>query len=118
MRGTVIKWIPPAVLLLAVCLPAAGCHAPRNSPADSVSILLTKDGLHTVEVALELYKKEYGAYPETLDEILMKKGITEREVIEDGWDREYRYIKMGPEYVLFSMGRDGKAYTDDDIYPD
>jgi len=117
----VIKSIIAVLLLTGVCsapAAAAGFRAPRNSPADSVSTLVTKDGLDTVEVALKLYKKEYGEYPETLEEILIKKGIAERDVIEDGWGREYRYIKMGEVYELFSMGRDGKPYTNDDIYPD
>ncbi len=115
----VIKSIIAVLLLTGVyTAPAAGFRAPRNSPADSVSTLVTRDGLDTVEVALELYRKEYGEYPETLDEILIKKGIAERDVIEDGWGREYRYIKIHDAYELFSMGRDGKPYTNDDIYPD
>ena len=121
----VIRSIVAVLLLTAVCsataaavAAAAGFRAPRNSPADSVSTLVTKDGLDTVEVALKLYRKEYGEYPETLEEILIKKGIAERDVIEDGWGREYRYIKMGESYELFSMGRDGRPYTNDDIYPD
>ncbi len=68
-------------------------------------------------LALEGYKEEYGEYPEILDQILIQKNITEKEVIQDAWGREYRYFRIADGYVLFSLGRDGKPLTDDDIYP-
>jgi hypothetical protein len=101
-------------LLLASFL--GGCN-PKGSPADSVNVLITKSGLKVMVLALEGYKMEYGEYPEILDQLLMRKNITEREVIQDAWGREYRYVKIAGGYVLFSLGRDGKPFTDDDIYP-
>jgi hypothetical protein len=93
-----------------------GCN-PKGSPGDSVNILITKSGLKVMVVALEGYREEYREYPEILDQILIRKNITEREVIQDAWGRDYRYVKIADGYVLFSLGRDGKPFTDDDIYP-
>jgi len=103
-------------LFLAVLLSAVACNA-KGTPKDSVNILITKDGLKTMQIALELYKNEFGKYPETLEEILRYKGITEQQIIEDAWGREYHYLRLGKTYVLFSKGRDGKSFTEDDIYP-
>ncbi len=89
----------------------------RGSPKNSVNTIITRDGLKTMRIALELYREEEGEYPNVLEEILLKKGITERSVIEDAWGRDYQYHKLGTGYVIFSKGRDGKPYTSDDIYP-
>lgn len=90
----------------------------KLSPKNSVNTLITKDGLKALVIGLDLYKKEFGEYPNTLEEFLRNKNITDRQVIEDGWGREYHYTKMGDQYVLFSNGSDGKPFTDDDIYPE
>jgi hypothetical protein len=105
-----------ASMYLIIALLLFSCNG-KESPRGSVNAIITRDGLKTMQVALELYKKEHGEYPELLEEILINKGITDRSIIKDAWGREYYYIKLGSGYVIFSKGHDGKPYTDDDIYP-
>jgi hypothetical protein len=107
-------------LLLSVSL--VGCDRGEGgrsySPRDSVNRLITRDGLETMTIALELYEREFGAYPETLEEILHYKNIDQESVIQDAWGREYHYVKLGDTYVLFSKGKDWEPFTDDDLYPE
>ncbi len=92
-----------------------GCKA--RTSKDTVNVFITREGFKTVILALELYKKEFGEYPETLDELLKRKGISDRSIIEDAWGRPYYYVKLKNGYKIFSMGPDGKPFTKDDIYP-
>lgn len=109
-----------AMLFLLLCLlvpppPAAG----RGSTVqEDVNRLITRDGLRTMQIALELYRRETGAYPRTLEEILRRKNITDRSVIQDAWGNPYHYTLLNGEYQLFSVGADGKAFTGDDIHPE
>ncbi|MGQ9615787.1 MAG: type II secretion system protein GspG [Spirochaetota bacterium] len=105
-----------ACMFLIITLIIISCNG-KESPEGSVNVLITRDGLKTMQVALELYKEEHGEYPDLLEEIIIKKGITDRSVIKDAWGREYQYHKLGTGYVIFSKGYDGKPYTEDDIYP-
>jgi len=107
-------------LLLLTILPCVVLHSSCNSKGttkDIVNAHITRESLKNVQIALELYSKEFGSYPETLDELLIRKGITERSIIEDAWGRTYHYVKIGDSYNLFSTGRDGKPFTSDDIHP-
>lgn len=105
------------LLVLAVLLLAAGGRKP-STVEDSVNRLITMDGLRTMQIALELYRKEFGHYPESLEDILRYKNISERQVIEDAWGHQYHYVRLKDQYVLFSVGKDGKPFTGDDIYPE
>jgi len=84
---------------------------------DTVNAFITKDIFKNIILALELYKKEFGEYPKTLDELLQRKGINDRTIIEDAWGREYYYVRIKYSYKIFSLGPDGKAFTKDDLYP-
>jgi len=105
------------ILSIAISILVMSCGK-KTSPKNSVNRLITIDGLKTMVIGLDLYKNEFGDYPDSLEEFLRNKNIADRNVIEDGWGREYHYTKMGDHYVLFSYGSDGKPFTDDDIYPD
>jgi hypothetical protein len=87
----------------------------KGTTKDAVNILITRDGLKNMELALDLYKQKYGEYPVSLDELLVKSGIEETSIIEDAWGRNYHYLKIRESYELFSVGRDGKPYTKDDV---
>jgi hypothetical protein len=117
-RRTILLLFTAGVLfgLLFGCDREEGARS--YSPRDSVNRLITRDGLKAMTIALELYKQEFGAYPDTLEEILRNKDIDDESVIHDAWGREYHYVKLGGEYSLFSPGKDGKPFTDDDIYPE
>lgn len=90
----------------------------KGTTTDSVNVLITRDSLKNVKLGLELYKAEFGEYPRTLDEFVLRKEITDRSVIEDAWGNDYHYVRLNGEYILFSNGRDNKPYTTDDIHPE
>lgn len=104
-----------SIIIILILLVSCG---KKTSPKNSVNRLITIDGLKTIVIGLDLYKKEFGDYPDSLGEFLRDKNIADRKVIEDGWGREYHYTKTGDRYVLFSNGSDGKPFTDDDIHPE
>ena len=107
------------VVIMLICIALAflflGCDS-KGTTKDIVNAHITRNSLKNVMIALELYKNEFGEYPMTLDELLMRKGITERSIIEDAWERTYHYVKIEATYVLFSKGRDGKPFTSDDVH--
>jgi hypothetical protein len=105
-----------ALICISLALLFSGCDS-KGTTKDVVNAHITRNSLDNMRIALELYKDEYGEYPLTLDELLMRKGITERSIIEDAWGRTYHYIKIEDTYRLFSKGRDGKPFTSDDIHP-
>ena len=116
MMGTIKK----CLFSLTILIPALGFLSncsPASTPKDNVNALITKDGLKNIEIALKLYRREFGEYPVTLDELLIKMGITRKNIIEDGWGRKYYYLKVNDSYNLFSVGKDKKAHTQDDIHP-
>jgi len=104
------------LLTVTVVLSVPSCNS-KGTAKDTVNAFVTRESLKNVIIALELYRKEFGEYPKTLDELLLKKGIKERDIIEDAWGRTYHYVRTDDSYVIFSMGHDGKPYTKDDIYP-
>jgi hypothetical protein len=101
-------------------MPIAGIYSAeagtRGTPKDSVNILITRDTLKNITIGLELYRQEYGEYPKTLDEFLSRKGITDKDIAKDGWGNPLYYTRLNDGYSLFSKGRDGKAFTDDDVH--
>ena len=103
-------------LCISIALLWSGCDS-KGTTKDIVNAHITRTGLKNVKIALSLYRTEFGEYPVTLDELLMRKGISERSIIEDAWGRTYYYVKIEDTYSLFSKGRDGKPYTSDDIHP-
>ena len=83
--------------------------------------VITKQDLNRTQKDLESYKNLYGDYPDSLEELWeIDKGI----LIVDPMlpattsNASLHYKKFGANYNLFSVGRDGKPFTKDDIYPD
>ena len=109
------KFIYLLVLSIASLIILTSCKGKTSK--DTVNAFITRDSFKNITLALELYKKEFGIYPKTLDEFLQRKGINDRSIIEDAWGREYYYVRLKDGYKLFSLGPDGKAFTKDDIYP-
>jgi len=105
----------PILLFLSLALPVQSSCNSKGTTKDTVNAHITRESLKNVQLALELYKREFGSFPETLDELLSRKNITERSIIEDAWGRTYHYVKIGDAYELFSTGRDGRPFTPDDV---
>jgi hypothetical protein len=71
---------------------------------------------------VEFYKLQNGTYPDSLQQLDTKGSFTNiydplsSAKIGDN-ATPFRYSKKGNKYLLFSVGRDGKPNTADDIYP-
>jgi hypothetical protein len=107
----------PLILFCFVLFFCPLCCESKKTPTNSVNSLITRDGLKNMSIALELYKREFGEYPETLEELFKKKNIQDSDILEDAWGRPYYYEKLSAHYVLFSTGKDGKPFTEDDVLP-
>jgi len=112
MRYTLLVLLSPLIFLIMI----SSCNS-KGTTKDIVNAHISRESLKNVQIALELYRNEFGSFPETLDELLLRKGITEHSIIEDAWGRTYHYAKIGDSYEVFSTGRDGKPFTKDDIHP-
>lgn len=107
----------PALLFLISALAVQQSCDSKGTTKDNVNAHITRESIKNVELALSLYRREFGSYPETLDELLSRKNISDRSIIEDAWGDTYHYVKIGDTYELFSNGRDGTPFTPDDIHP-
>jgi hypothetical protein len=114
-RRVKIIFLPILLLLLLAVAVQSSCDS-KGTTKDVVNAHITRESLKNVQLALELFRREFGSYPETLDELLVKKNIMEKSIIEDAWGRVYHYVKIGDTYELFSTGRDGKPFTADDVH--
>lgn len=70
---------------------------------------------------LELYKQQYGDYPDSLQQLLQhNKFIQIADAIQQVQEQPniyFNYKKVGNNYTLFSSGQDGIANTKDDLFP-
>jgi general secretion pathway protein G len=80
-------------------------------------------------VALDLFELDMGDYPDKLDDLVKKPSSGKNwkgpylknmdSVPDDPWGEKYNYQvdKDTSNYSLFSVGKDGRANTNDDIKP-
>ncbi len=75
--------------------------------------------IKTISNALDLYKSEFGKYPDSLDALVKEKILKEKKVPKDPWGNEYVYITPGSNnpdgFDLYSFGKDGREGGGDDI---
>ncbi|HNT27416.1 MAG TPA: type II secretion system major pseudopilin GspG [bacterium] len=75
--------------------------------------------IKTISNALDLYKSEFGKYPDGLDALVQEKILKEKKVPKDPWTNEYVYINPGSNnsegFDLYSFGKDGREGGGDDI---
>jgi general secretion pathway protein G len=83
-----------------------------------------KSDIAAIEVALDLYELDIGAYPEDLQKLLTDTSegwsgpYLKKKVAKDPWGHEYQYSassEHGQDYDLFSPGRNGVEGDEDDI---
>jgi hypothetical protein len=77
--------------------------------------------LNDLVKSIEFYKLQNGTYPDSLQQIDTKgsfisiddplQAFRQRKAVQ------YQYQRKGNKYLLFSVGKDGKPNTPDDIYP-
>lgn len=103
-------------LLIPLFVFTTACGS-KGTTENNINRIITKEGLKNMKIALELYKKEYGEYPNSLSEFLERKGIKDKSLIQDAWGRPYFYTRRDSNYEIFSVGRDKKPFTKDDVHP-
>lgn len=89
---------------------------------DKSKIKQSRIDIATISNALDLYKTEFGRYPESedgLSRLVEEKILKERKVPKDPWGNDYIYIFPGSNnddgFDLYSFGPDGKEGGNDDI---
>ena len=89
---------------------------------DKSKIKQAKIDIGTISNALDLYKTEFGRYPDSddgLSRLVQEKILKEKKVPLDPWGNEYVYIYPGSNnddgFDLYSFGPDGKEGGNDDI---
>lgn len=75
--------------------------------------------IKTISNALDLYKSEFGKYPDGLDALVQEKILKEKKVPKDPWGNDFVYINPGSNnsdaFDLYSFGKDGREGGGDDI---
>jgi len=71
---------------------------------------------------IEFYKKEFGSYPDSLEELTKDQQFLfikdpVQTFTKSKYGNNYYYRNEGNKYLLFAMGVDGVPFTKDDIYP-
>ena len=74
---------------------------------NSIAKIKTSEDMDGIRFRIEKYRYENGSYPPTIEEITK---------MNDGWGRPFIFKAEDNNFVLLSMGPDGKEGTEDDIY--
>ncbi|WP_046758159.1 type II secretion system protein GspG [Kordia jejudonensis] len=79
---------------------------------------VTEDTLFTCTVLLILEKEDTNEYPFDIECFRHENRFNTKDVVTDAWGNTffYEHINDGKDFVIFSKGKDGIAFTDDDIY--
>jgi general secretion pathway protein G len=94
--------------------------------SDEAKAKIAQGDLASLDTVLKLYRLDKGSYPATdqgLDALLVAPATGREPYLEkpplDPWQRKYLYRCPGTHrpasYDLFSLGRDGKEGTEDDV---
>ena len=72
---------------------------------------------------IEFYKKEYGKYPDSLEQLSKEQQFLRiydpvQTFSKTGYGKKYYYKRAENTYILFALGVDGIPFTKDDIFPD
>lgn len=80
------------------------------------SIISAQRNLTRAAKKLEFYKYEHGDYPDSLNQLNTDEWSNLIDPMQKGF-KNFQYQHRGDQYELFSVGRDHKPHTADDIYP-
>lgn len=74
---------------------------------NNIAKIKTSEDIDGIRFRIEKYKYENGSYPPTIEQITK---------MNDGWGRPFIFKAEDNNFVLLSMGPDGKEGTEDDVY--
>jgi len=100
----------------------------KNGTFDELQIQSTEMFLNNLSNEIENYKCKNGSYPDSLQQVSNMNSLivitdmfnpnNSKEETEKGKDSCNYYYKVEKDtFVLFSVGKDGQAFTKDDILP-
>lgn len=120
VKGFSLLEIMVVITIMAMIMGAVGVGV--MSYLDKSKIKQTKIDIATISNALDLYKTEFGRYPESEDGLMRlveEKILKEKKAPKDPWGNEYIYIfpgnNNGDSFDIYSFGPDGKEGGSDDI---
>lgn len=115
------------VMLVLVILAAIAGIAVVNLGAfqDNAFKKIAKTDISGLKTSLEAYRLEVGQYPGQLNDLYEQPSdladptkwmqIRKEPIKPDPWGNEYEYENSGADFVIRSLGPDGKSGTEDDI---
>ena len=106
----------------------------KSGTFDKLRTQSTEMFLNNLTIELQNYKCKYGRYPDSLEEVsklnsmivitdifnqnnAKNKFDKQKETLNDKKSGNYFYKLEKDSFILFSVGKDGKPFTEDDILP-
>jgi hypothetical protein len=99
------SWLREAAVLVAVVAALALARmasqvlVPTSRPTASVDVFVATQ-VRDLRFALELYRRDRGAYPERIEDLVEDRWVEPRQVRLDGYRIHYRTVRGGQDYLL------------------
>ncbi|HSW59269.1 MAG TPA: type II secretion system major pseudopilin GspG [bacterium] len=120
VKGFSLLEIMVVITIMTMIMGAVGVGV--MSYLDKSKIKQSRIDISTISNALDLYKTEFGRYPDSedgLSRLVEEKILKEKKIPKDPWGNDFIYIYPGSNnedsFDLYSFGPDGKEGGNDDI---
>jgi general secretion pathway protein G len=120
VKGFSLLEIMVVITIMTMIMGAVGVGV--MSYLDKSKIKQARIDISTISNALDLYKTEFGRYPDSedgLSRLVEEKILKEKKIPKDPWGNDFIYIYPGSNnedsFDLYSFGPDGKEGGNDDI---
>jgi general secretion pathway protein G len=120
VKGFSLLEIMVVITIMTMIMGAVGVGV--MSYLDKSKIKQARIDIATISNALDLYKTEFGKYPDSedgLSRLVEEKILKEKKAPKDPWGNDFIYIYPGSNnedgFDLYSFGPDGKEGGNDDI---
>jgi hypothetical protein len=121
-KDKILILIGSVCILLTLCFFAILGQNLNSNIRSGLTKNMAQSQLNELVKEIEFHKMQYGVYPDSLQQV--SKGnnfiFIYDPMVTVNHGRKgipYHYRKIGNKYTLYSVGIDGRPFTDDDIYP-